>query len=49
MHIRTADAHFDVYVELRAVVSGMTVQADITADRRRVIVFFSFAGREVFG
>jgi hemolysin D len=40
MQLRTADAHFVVDSEPRPVVSGMTVQADITTDRRRVIDFF---------
>lgn len=40
VHIRTADAHFVVDGESRPVLSGMTVQADITTDRRRVIDFF---------
>lgn len=40
VHIRTADAHFVVDDESRSVTSGMTVQADITTDRRRVIDFF---------
>ncbi len=40
VHIRTHDSHFVVDGESRPVVSGMTVQADITTDRRRVIDFF---------
>jgi hemolysin D len=39
-HVRTVDSRFVVDGEPRAVVSGMTVQADITTDRRRVIDFF---------
>ena len=40
VHIRTGDPHFIVDGEPRPVMSGMTVQADITTDRRRVIDFF---------
>jgi hemolysin D len=40
VHIRTEDSHFVVDSEPRPVASGMTVQADITTDRRRVIDFF---------
>jgi len=40
VHIRTEAPHFVVDGEARPVVSGMTVQADITTDRRRVIDFF---------
>lgn len=40
VHVRTEKAHFVVEAESRPVVSGMTVQADITTDRRRVIDFF---------
>jgi hemolysin D len=39
-HIRTNGAAFVVDGETRPVQSGMTVQADITTDRRRVIDFF---------
>jgi multidrug efflux pump subunit AcrA (membrane-fusion protein) len=39
-HIRTAKASFLVVGESHAVVSGMTVQADITTEQRRVIDFF---------
>ena len=39
VHIGTEQPHF-VDGEARPVVSGMTVQADITTDRRRVIDFF---------
>jgi hemolysin D len=39
-HIRTANASFLVAGESHAVVSGMTVQADITTEQRRVIDFF---------
>jgi hemolysin D len=40
VHIATEQPHFVVDGEARPVVSGMTVQADITTDRRRVIDFF---------
>ena len=40
VHIRTNRAQFTVSGESRPVQSGMTVQADITTDRRRVIEFF---------
>ena len=40
VHIHTEDSHFVVDGEPRPVLSGMTVQADITTDRRRVIDFF---------
>ena len=40
VRIHTEDAHFVVDEEARPVLSGMTVQADITTDRRRVIDFF---------
>jgi hemolysin D len=40
VHIATEPPHFVVDGEARPVVSGMTVQADITTDRRRVIDFF---------
>jgi len=40
VHVRTEQSHFVVSGEQRPVVSGMTVQADITTDRRRVIDFF---------
>ena len=40
VHIATEQPHFVVDGEGRPVVSGMTVQADITTDRRRVIDFF---------
>jgi hemolysin D len=40
VHVRTEASHFVVDGEPRPVVSGMTVQADITTDRRRVIDFF---------
>ena len=40
VHVRTEASHFVVEGEPRAVGSGMTVQADITTDRRRVIDFF---------
>ncbi len=40
VHVRTEASHFVVDGEPRAVLSGMTVQADITTDRRRVIDFF---------
>jgi len=40
VHIRTARSRFVVDGEQRSVMSGMTVQADITTDRRRVIEFF---------
>jgi hemolysin D len=40
VHVRTEQSHFVVDNEPRPVVSGMTVQADITTDRRRVIDFF---------
>jgi hemolysin D len=40
VHVRTEARHFLVDGDARPVVSGMTVQADITTDRRRVIDFF---------
>jgi len=40
VRIHTGDSHFVVDGEPRPVLSGMTVQADITTDRRRVIDFF---------
>ena len=40
VYIHTEDSHFVVDGEPRPVLSGMTVQADITTDRRRVIDFF---------
>lgn len=40
IHVRTQESRFVVDGEPRPVVSGMTVQADITTDRRRVIDFF---------
>jgi hemolysin D len=40
VQIRTEAPHFIVDGESRPVVSGMTVQADITTDRRRVIDLF---------
>ena len=40
VRIHTEDSHFVVDGEPRPVLSGMTVQADITTDRRRVIDFF---------
>jgi hemolysin D len=40
VRIRTDQARFVVGGEARPVQSGMTVQADITTDRRRVIEFF---------
>jgi hemolysin D len=40
VHIRIQDSIFVIDGEPRSVVSGMTVQADITTDRRRVIDFF---------
>jgi membrane fusion protein, hemolysin D len=40
VHVRTEESHFVVDGEPRPVGSGMTVQADITTDRRRVIDFF---------
>ena len=40
VRIHTEDSHFVVDGEPRPVFSGMTVQADITTDRRRVIDFF---------
>ena len=40
VRIHTGDAHFVVDGESRPVLSGMTVQADIMTDRRRVIDFF---------
>jgi hemolysin D len=40
VHIRTEAPLFVIDGEARPVVSGMTVQADITTDRRRVIDFF---------
>jgi hemolysin D len=40
VYIRTEQFRFVVDGEPRPVVSGMTVQADITTDRRRVIDFF---------
>ena len=40
VHIRTDQSRFVVDGEPRPVQAGMTVQADITTDRRRVIEFF---------
>jgi len=40
VHVRTEASRFVVEGEPRPVLSGMTVQADITTDRRRVIDFF---------
>jgi hemolysin D len=40
VHIRTDQPQFVVGGQIRPVQSGMTVQADITTDRRRVIEFF---------
>ena len=40
IRIHTEDSHFVVDGEPRPVLSGMTVQADITTDKRRVIDFF---------
>ncbi|HTY51176.1 MAG TPA: HlyD family type I secretion periplasmic adaptor subunit [Steroidobacteraceae bacterium] len=40
VHIRTDQPRFRVQGALRPVQAGMTVQADITTDRRRVIAFF---------
>jgi len=40
VHVRTPESSFVVEGERRPVLSGMTVQADITTDRRRVIDFF---------
>ena len=40
VRIHTGDAHFVVDGESRPVLSGMTVQADVMTDRRRVIDFF---------
>jgi hemolysin D len=40
IHIRTDQPRFRVAGEWRPAQSGMTVQADITTDRRRVIEFF---------
>jgi hemolysin D len=40
VHIRTDQLRFVVDGEARPVQSGMTVQADITTDRRRLIEFF---------
>jgi hemolysin D len=40
VHIRADDSRFVVDGKPRPVMSGMTVQADITTDRRRVIDFF---------
>jgi hemolysin D len=40
VHVRTGNSNFLVDGERRPVLSGMTVQADITTDRRRVIDFF---------
>ena len=40
IRIHTEDAHLVVDGETRPVLSGMTVQADIITDRRRVIDFF---------
>ena len=40
VRIHTEDSHFVVGGDPRPVLSGMTVQADITTDRRRVIDFF---------
>jgi hemolysin D len=47
--VRTESSHFVVDGETRPVGAGMTVQADITTDRRRVIDFLFAAGGEVFG
>jgi hemolysin D len=40
VYVRTAQSRFVVEGEPRPMISGMTVQADITTDRRRVIDFF---------
>jgi membrane fusion protein, hemolysin D len=40
VHVRAEESHFVVDGEPRPVGSGMTMQADITTDRRRVIDFF---------
>jgi hemolysin D len=40
VHVRTAQSNFVVDGTTRAIQSGMTVQADIVTDRRRVIDFF---------
>ena len=40
VHVRTQNSNFVVDGERRPVLSGMTVQAGITTDRRRVIDFF---------
>ncbi|MGH9919296.1 MAG: HlyD family efflux transporter periplasmic adaptor subunit, partial [Nitrososphaerales archaeon] len=40
VHIRTGPSNFIVDGRIRPVQAGMTVQADITTDRRRVIDFF---------
>ncbi len=40
VHVRTEASHFVVDGEPRPVGAGMTVQADITTDRQRVIDFF---------
>jgi multidrug efflux pump subunit AcrA (membrane-fusion protein) len=40
VRVRTEQPDLVVYSEPRPVVSGMTVQADITTGRRRVIDFF---------
>jgi hemolysin D len=40
VHVRTDQSQFIVNGQPRSVQSGMTVQADITTDRRRVIEFF---------
>jgi flagellin-like hook-associated protein FlgL len=49
VHIRTEASHFVVDGEPRPVGAGMTVQADITTDRRWGDRFLSVAGREVPG
>jgi hemolysin D len=40
VHVRTETSHFVVEGEPRSIGAGMTVQADITMDLRRVIDFF---------
>jgi hemolysin D len=40
VHVRTEQSQLRVAGEMRPVQAGMTVQADITTDRRRVIDFF---------
>ena len=40
VYVRTDKAQFLVDRELRPIQSGMTVQADIVTDKRRVIDFF---------